>query len=128
MTGHNAFPPVEFVDLKHLDELATQPHPRVPLVDLTGCTPGARRIIDDARIANHLLDEAHVPVFGAGRDGLSVRVLTLATAHQTLATRIDAMTRRHRQDNGACTECGEKSPCTLIRIADGHYRGPGGLR
>jgi hypothetical protein len=128
MAIRNAFPPVEGLPLNYLDEYATSPHRLVPLIDLTGCTPGALRIIQDARVAHHVLDEAHVPAYTAGREGLGVRVLTLATAHQSLGLRIEAMTRKHREVDGACAECGERFPCTITRIADGRYRGPGGLR
>jgi len=128
MAEHNAFPPVEGLALTRLDEYTAQPHRLVPLIDLTGCAPGTLRVIGQARVAHHILDDAHVPIYTADRTGLDVRVLTLATAHQTLALRLDAITRKHQAVGGVCAACREPAPCTLTRIADGHYRGPGGAR
>lgn len=117
-----------------LAQLATQPHPLLPIeADVAAqiqATPlsWTRELFHQARSAHHLLDLADVPRGKGHASDLDSRTYQLVMEAFTLHGRLGRIALWHRRTSGPdglvgdyCTECGQRWPCDTRQMADGSF-------
>lgn len=119
--------------------LATKPHKHLSIVDgaqyglmvngvFDGACNGVGEVMQQARIAQHLLDLAGVPEGKGDGANIDARVYLLVTQVRQLREQLSRIAGWHARESGPhgmvgdlCTECGEVWPCDTRRMADGTY-------
>lgn len=108
-----------------IDALKGKPHPNLPNPGPPDLPLGVGEVLQEARIAQHLLDMIGIPLgAGYGRD-LDARTYLAVRRMGDLEERLARISAWHDRESGPgglvgdrCVACGEKWPCETRRMAE----------